>query len=763
LDQVVSFLFKYKEALLSKGQFGFGTRPSVFLLILLVAALGLFLYLIYASRTLRLSPGWRAGLIALRCLLIAVIVFCVMRPVVVIPSVVPQSTYVAVVVDDSASMLLPDEDGGARLDTVKRLLSADSGFTRALSDKFKVRLYRFSSLAEQVSGDAELSAAGTETNLAAALDQVTRDSAGLPFSGMVLISDGASNAESDLTADLSATLNNIRARRLPVYTIGVGQKKIEGDVELVRATAPRRALKNSPVTVELLVKASGDQRTVKIDITEDNHLLRSQSVPVPAEGTAVARITFTPSSAGLHRYRFFAPPAEGDPIAENNSQELLIEVQDARPRILYIEGEPRWEYGKMRESLSEEKNITLVSILRSAEGKYYRQGVTSGEELASGFPKSEAELFKFDALVLGSIEATFFSFEQLKAIEQFVSRRGGTLIALGGTKSFNAGGYQNTPLADLLPVYLRGQVAGGESQTFKAGPADRGRDHPATRLVEDSEASQAAWQQLPPVTLPEVITEIKPGATVVLEGRSTKDRNQSAPVLVEERYGRGRTLAMLASDTWRWQMMMESKDKSFETFWRNLLRYLVDPVRTPVEATTERSYYGTGEQVRIRAEVSDENFVRVGDASATASITAPSGDTFEVLMKPNSEGDFDGHIAGFVPDEEGLYRVEVKPARTSKQGGPLMTAQSNFLVGPINREARDAAQNEELLKRIASETGGGYYSSSQAGGLVEDLAHTEGPGTVRETKDLWDMPINFLLVVGLAAGEWFIRKRKGLA
>ncbi len=597
LDQVVSFLFKYREALLSKGQFGFGTRPSVFFLILLVAALGLFLYLIYASRSLRLSPGWRAGLIALRCLLIAIIIFCVMRPVVVVPSVVPQSTYVAVLVNDSASMLLPGEDGGTRLEAVKRLLSADSRFTRALSDKFKVRLYRFSSLAEQVSGEGELSASGSETNLAAALDHVARDSAGLPFSGMVLISDGASNAESDAASDMSSTINNIRARRLPVYTIGVGQKKIEGDVELVRASAPRRSLKNSPVTVELLIKSSGDQRTVKIDIIEDNHLLRSQTVPVPGEGTAVARITFTPSSPGLHRYRFVAPSAEGDPIPENNSQELLIEVQDARPRILYIEGEPRWEYGKMRDSLSEEKNITLVSILRSAEGKYYRQGVESGEELSSGFPKSEADLFKFDALIIGSVEATFFSFEQLKAIEQFASRRGGTLIALAGAKSFNAGGYQNTPLADLLPVYLRGEAAGGESQAFKAGPADRSRDHPATRLADDAEASQSAWQQLPPITLPEVITEIKPGATVVLEGRNTKDRNQSVPLLVEERYGRGRTLALLAADTWRWQMMMDSKDRSFETFWRNLLRYLVDPVRTPVEATTERSYYGTGEQV----------------------------------------------------------------------------------------------------------------------------------------------------------------------
>ena len=101
----------------------------------------------------------------------------------------------------------------------------------------------------------------------------------------------------------------------------------------------------------------------------------------------------------------------------------------------------------------------LVSVLRSADGKFYRQGVENADELVNGFPKSEEDLFKYDAMIIGSIEATFFTFDQLKAVEQFVSRRGGTLLALGGSKAFNAGGYGNTPLADLLPIYLNGREA----------------------------------------------------------------------------------------------------------------------------------------------------------------------------------------------------------------------------------------------------------------------------------------------------------------
>lgn len=762
MEQVVSFLFKYKESLYSKSQFGFGARPSVLLLIALVAGLAVLIYFIYVTPVVRLAPKWRAALIALRALLVVVIFFCIMQPIIVIPSVVPQSTYVAVLMDDSASMNFPDTQSATRLETIKQLMSPQGGFYTELGNKFKVRPLKFSAAAERVKDADELTGAGAETNLDAALEQAARESSGLPYSGIVLITDGSSNSSGASAETISTTLANLRARSLPVYVIGVGPAAMEGDVEIVRATAPRRVLAGSPITAEVLIRAGGQARSARIDLSEDNRLLRSSDVAIQSDATTVSRISFTPSSPGVHRYRFTAQAPPDDPIVENNSQEMLIEVLDSKPKILYIEGEPRWEYGKMRESLAEEKNIVVASVLRSADGKYYRQGIENADELAAGFPKSEEELFKYDALMIGSVEATFFTFDQLKAIEQFVSRRGGTLLALGGSKAFNAGGYSNTPMADLLPVFIRAESASaGESQSFRAAVAERGRDHPAARLAEQPDANQKAWEQLPAITLPEVISDTKPGATVVLEARSKADSSRAVPLLIEQRYGRGKTIVLTASDTWRWQMMMESKDKSFETFWRNLLRYTVDSVRHRVEASAERSFYSTGEPVRIRAEVADEKYLNIGNASVIARITTPSGRAVDVVMSASADAGFEGYAAQFVADEEGIHQVEVT-ASSSKQAG-LAPAKASFVVGQLNREAREAAQNVELLKRIAAETGGGYYTAAQAADLIDDITHSEGPGTVRETKDLWDMPINFILIIGFAAGEWFIRKRKGLA
>ena len=303
-----------------------------------------------------------------------------------------------------------------------------------------------------------------------------------------------------------------------------------------------------------------------------------------------------------------------------------------------------------------------------------------------------------------------------------------------------------------------------ESQTFKAAPSERGKDHPAARLQDDPDANAKAWEQLPPITLPEVATETKPGATVILEARSSQEKNRAVPLLIEERYGRGRTLALMASDTWRWRMMLESKNKSFETFWRNLLRHMVSSVRQRTEVSTQRSFYGQGERVNLRVEIADEKFTNIRDAAVTARISGPSGQAVDVLMKPTVEGGFEGYAGSFVAAEDGVHSVEVTARRGSKgQEATISSARTSFIVGPLNREAHDAAQNRELLKRIAAETGGEYYSLDQTDRLIEDLTHTEGGNSVRVVHDLWDMPINFMLAIALAAAEWFIRKRRGLA
>ncbi|HKR13509.1 MAG TPA: glutamine amidotransferase [Pyrinomonadaceae bacterium] len=763
MNQLVRFLFGHEQAVFTNGRFGFDVRPGPLLLVLIVLLIAAFIYFVYLRSRVRLSKGTTATLIVLRVALLTLLVTLLLRPVVVVSSVIPRSSYVAIVVDDSVSMKLGDTQNGAtRIDAVKQtLLSADqNSFLNRLDAKFKTNIYGFAGGLSRLKGAEDLFAEGRTSDLAGALDETVKRSSGMPLSAIVLATDGASN----VPRDLAATLRELRARDIPVFTVGVGNTARPMDAELTRINMPRRVLVGSRVNIETYVGLSGYQATkVLIGVREDGRAIKTEEFNLRGNDTQAVNLEITPTTPGIHRYTVEITPLDGELTIENNKQDSLVEVISGPLRLLHVEGEPRWELGKIRESLAlNEKNIILVSLQRTGENKFYRQGIGNQGELATGFPVTEEELFSYDGLVLGSVEAGFFTADQLRAIEAFVARRGAGLLAIGGRLAFDGGRYKGTTIDDLLPVSLTGgpiDDAASFSPVYKAILTGAGQAHPITRLTDDRGANQKAWNELPPISVSQVLTNIKPGASVLLEARRA-DGGQTVPLLVQQRYGRGQTLALTTSDTWRWRMRMDSKNNAHETFWRQMLRYVVSSTPRQIEIGAEKDVYSMDDTINIVADIRDKLFNPVNDANATARVTKPSGTVVDVPLKFTTLNAVNTYAGEFKADELGEHKIEL--TGTSAGLGTL-NAKSSILVSDLNREYYSAAQNSDLLKRISAETGGKYYTPAEAQLLLDDLVYRQTPYSERVTKDLWDMPINFMLIVGLLTGEWFLRKREGLA
>jgi uncharacterized membrane protein len=767
MERLVQFLSGHERAVFTNGRFAFDLRPHAAVLVVLAALLVAFVYFVYVRRTARVSTRNRAALVALRSALLLLVLFLLLKPVVVVPSVVPRSSTVALLADDSRSMQMADAAGGlTRLEAVKgALFSPEGAFLARLRERFKTEAYAFSSGLDAVGGGEELTGEGLSSDLGGAVAEASRRSAGAQLSAVVLVSDGAAN----VTADLAAQLRNLRARGLPVYTVGVGSARRPADAELVRVQLPRRVLVGSSVEVEAFVRVTGyGPAKVRVAASEDGRAVKTEEYSLRGGEAEAVRMELVPAVAGTHRYTFEVQPLEGELTVENNRREALVEVVEGPLRVLYVEGEPRWEHGKLRDAMSRgEKQVELVSLLRTGENKLYRQGVSGEAELAAGFPRTEEELFAYDGLMLGSVEAGFFSAEQLRAVEAFVARRGGGLLAVGGRYAFGGGGYAGTVVADVLPLAPGARAAGAAPETnpsanapvFKAQLTARGASHPITRLSEDRQLSQKTWGELPPVSVPEPAAGVKPGATVLLEARRAGG-GAAVPLLAQQRYGRGQALAFAASDTWRWRMRMDSKSNAHENFWRQMLRYLVQSSPRQFEVAAEQDVYAPGDSVRIVADLRDRKFNAAADARAVARVTASSGAYADVPLRFTARDDANVYVGEFRAEEPGRHRVEL-----TASGAAIgeAAAQSEFLVAELNREFYDAALNEELLRRIAAETGGKYYALDEVGALVDDLTYRKTDNSRPVTKDLWDMPVNFLLLVGLLSGEWFLRKRHGLA
>ncbi|HEY8228329.1 MAG TPA: glutamine amidotransferase [Pyrinomonadaceae bacterium] len=762
MNQLVRFFFGHEQAVFTNGRFGFGLRPNPVLLILIALGVAAFIYYLYVRKRTRLPKRTAAVLMTLRAVLLILIVMLLLRPVVVVSSVIPRSSYISLVVDDSLSMKLSDTSGGvSRLDTTKQaLFSGDKSFLKQLEDRFKTNLYGFAGTLTRLKDGNDLYGEGRSSDVAGALAETIKRSSGMPLSAIVIATDGAANVPNDL----AATIRELRARDIAVFTIGVGNTSKALDAELVRVSIPRRVLVGSRLNIQAFASLSGFGATkALIGVREDGRAIKTEEFNLRGNDTQPVELEITPNNPGVHRYTIEITPLDGELTIENNKQDALVEVVEGPARVLHVEGEPRWELGKIRESLQpNEKNVVLVSLQRTGENKFYRQGISNQGELATGFPKTEEELFSYQGLILGSVEAAFFTAEQLRSIEAFVARRGGGVLALGGRLAFDGGRYKGTPIEDLLPLTLQGRtidVADSFAPVYKPQLTTAGQSHPITRLQEDRAANQKLWNELPPISIAEGLTNVKPGATVLLEGRKAGN-NSTVPLLVQQRYGRGQTLALTASDTWRWRMRMDAKSTAHETFWRQALRYLVSGAPLQTEVSAEQDVYALDDMIRVIADIRDKRFNPVSDAHTSAKITKPSGAVVDVPLKFTTLNDVNTYVGQFKADEPGQHRIDL--VGTSTTIGPV-SAKSNLLVSEANREFYGAVQNSDLLKRIATETGGKYYQTNELQALLDDLTYRQTPYSERVTKDLWDMPINFMLIIGLLTGEWFLRKREGMA
>jgi uncharacterized membrane protein len=760
MDAIFEFLFKYRSLAFEQGEIVFGAPASVRLwlgLAGLLAASAVATYTIARGRSSVADRGIMAGL---RVALLALLVFCLMQPTLVLSTVVPQQNFVGVLIDDSRSMALENEDGTDRSDFITSAFGADSELLTALSDRFVLRFFRFSDLARRIDGLEELTFDGTHTDIGTALDGARAELAGVPLSGLVVVSDGADNDDRALTEALVP----LQASGVPVFTVGVGDEAITPDIEMGRVELPRAVLEGSTLMVDVVVTQFGfGERSVPIIVEDDTRILAEETVELGPDGEpVVARIGFELDRTGSRRIEFRIPTQDGERVDRNNRRTAWVDVRGEREKILYFEGEPRFEVKFMRRAVDEDENLQLVVLQRTAESKFLRLSVTDSTELQFGFPTTREELYRYRALVLGSIEASFFTIDQLQMIADFVSERGGTLLFLGGHAAFAEGGWQGTPVEEVMPVVMENPLSGDTDyfQEVKVLPTPAGLAHPTVQLDAELTEVRERWDSLPPLTLVNPIFDTRPGATTLLTGQHTNGMSPDQIVLAFQRYGRGKAIALTAQDTWLWQMHADIplEDQSHESFWQQMLRWLVDGVPTSISVSTDQERVEPGETVRLVASVSDSTFLDVNDATVTARVRSPSGvvDSLPVEWTVETDGEY---AVDFRPAELGDYRIELVAER---EGAVLGTDEAYLHAAPSDDEYFDAARRTPLLERIAEETGGRFYTPESVGDLPDDITISGAGVTLVEEHDLWDMPAIFLALLLLMGAEWGFRRVRGL-
>ncbi len=719
----------------------------------------------------RLTPRRRWLLLGLRLGVIALALFAMLRPTLVYTTSKPRSATLAVLIDRSRSMLVADSVGGrTRWEMLSSAIGDALPAFDELSKNVELKLYAFDANVQSLelaSGRLDLGPlpVGEQTAIGAALDDVLRREAGKRLIGVVVLSDGAQRAYAPRDIAPQTPARRLADLGFPLYTFPFGQARGLGqarDVVLTdlavnptvyvknelaaRATARIEGFDNQPVPVQLLFEGPGGKL----------HVVASQELTGGASGTSLPIVlTTVPELPGEYKLTVQVPAQPGELVTTNNALSTFVTVLKGGVNVLYIEGALRVDQVYLRRSLDASQDIKVDFVRLDP-----RDGQARPVALAERFQPG-----KYDVYVIGDVDASQFQPEEIEALADAV-RNGAGLVMLGGFHTFGPGGYSETPLADLIPVKLDprerqrlGDPPRGDvhlSGPLKIKPtAPIGERHYLTDLTGGDRA--AAWSKLPPLEGANKLGAPKPGAQVLATA------GDAQPLLVIGEAG-GRVAAFGGDTTWRW--WMEGFAPQHKRFWRQMILWLAHKDQLTdgnVWIKLANRRFERGSRVEFTAGARSPQGEDLLDAKLAADITLPDGSTTKLHLIRQGDvvsGTFDG------TNTDGDYAINI--TADTATGEPIGDARARFLVFKQDLELDNAAADPMLLASLSAMTGsagGRSFAPEELPTLIGELASQPPEMEIEAQEKItpWDTWPFFMLFVTTLSGEWYLRKKWGLA
>ncbi len=736
------------------------------------------------------GPRWVAVTSAgLKLVGIAALALCLVEPLLTGSRPSPGANIFVVLVDTSQSLKVRDGDSDrTRADWSKKLLEGNPAWRARLGQDFDTRNFVFDTHLRGVDGFDALTFDGTATSLHAALGAVAKRYQGRPLAGVLLVSDG--NATDDDTVDWSALP--------PVYPVLPPTARSPKDIAVRRVTLNQTNFEAAPVALTAEVSASefnGEPVVAVVTDEAGKEVARQEGTPSADDEVLPFRFQFKPERAGVAFYRVEArSKAKADEQTLANNGRLVVVDRGGGPyRVLYVCGRPNWEFKYLRRSLDEDSEVQFVGLVRVArrQPKFDFRDAHKGPpdnplfknfdnpdaetaerrdqpvlirlntedeiELRGGFPQTAADLYRYHAVIIDDLEAAFFTPDQHLLLRNFVARRGGGFLMLGGPDSFAAGKYDRTPVGDVLPVYADrpGNPAGSE---YRLTLTREGWLQPWVRTRKTEGEENARLNALSAFQTVNVTGPAKPGATVLAQ--VSDPSGNSLPALVAQPFGKGRSAALLIGDLWRSHLRRDDpKQDDFERAWRQTIRWLVADVPGRVDVRASPAAGTATPTTELTTRAGDPEYQPLDNAVVSVRVVRPNKE--EVTLTAESDAREAGtYVAKFVPRETGAYRAVATV--TAPDGSSVGRREVGWCVQPEADEFARLDPNRELLEAIASRTNGEVVPADGLDEFVASLPSRKAPNMETWVSPLWHRGSYFLLALACLVGEWGLRRRFGM-
>jgi hypothetical protein len=750
---------------------------------LVVIAAGLLLAaMMFTSREFRqMKPRRRWTLVGVRVTVFVLVVLAMLRPTLVYTEIRQQPATLVVLLDRSKSMQTADAFGDrSRWEALRETVNESLPLLSDMGENVEVKVYAFDRDLSQLDfADGKLdpgkTAAGAQSAIGAVLDDVLRREAGKRVAGVILLSDGAQQAFAPRDMQPQTSARRLNDLPTPLFTVTFGQDRSatqSRDIALTDLVVNPTVFTKNELSIAGTARINGlIGQKIPLQVlfeTEPGKLtpVAAANIEAKQNGEQIKfEITYVPESPGERKLTVRAAPQQGERITTNNELSTFVNVLEGGLNVLFLEGEPRVEQKFIRTSLATSPDIHVDFVWFDKRDR-------------SHWPVDLADRLKpgqYNVYIIGDLDSTVFRKEDLEQLQKNVAEGAG-LMMLGGFHSFWAGGYQKTPLADVLPLAVR-PADNLSRQDFDAkiredlhlkplplpGTTRKGiamLPHPrfgyeSPMRLAGPQQNREAWEKLPPLEGANKFDALKPAA------RPLAVSPDGAPLLVAAEPGNGRVLAFAGDSTWRW--WMHGFQPQHKRFWRQVILWLAkkdesDEKNVWIKLAQRR--FPPGAKIDFSAGAKTTEGETITGAKFDAALVSADATRRPIPLTRQTE-----QLLGNLRDvvNPGDYSIVVS---ATKDGALVGEAKARFSIFEQDLELENAAARPELMASLAKLTaasGGEAIAPEELPALLKRIKEEPRDREVEtETKYTpWDSSPFFLLVVGLLCAEWYLRKHWG--
>ncbi|MEE9392483.1 MAG: hypothetical protein V3W41_08255 [Planctomycetota bacterium] len=766
---------------------------GVLLVMVLVGLIGWGVWWLYRRDGVALTRRQRWGLTALRTTAIVLVLMMFLEPVLVSERETQKPSKLLILRDVSASM---DIEDGLEDPESARAIAAALGLTKpeAIGDKSRqdlvdialsggleralerdgdrqVQVHEFADrFFLEPETDPELSRAARDyTAIGSSLEQALAAYHGQGLAGILLISDGQSNAGPlpARSAELAAALG------VPVHVLGVGGSKEARNAAITKVDSNEVTFVKDKIQIKVYVDARGmpsESATVALERSVDGGAwepLQNQEI-IFDEAGKLSELSFESSLDRPGEIHFRARLEDLGPeiTTEDNSASSKTRVVKRKMRVLLVAGLAFPEVQFLINTLMRDQSIEVSSWLMFAESAYKQKG----NKIITRLPQSEDELDEYDCVVLYDTDLRQMPANFGRMLNEFVGKSGGGLVFIAGESStadlFDRKHSGSDEITAILPVVrepgvfqTRIEMRLSAQSEWKLELTRAGARDSLFRFDDDPERSREIMRALPGMYWYFPVTREKPGATVLARHGDARMSNQYGRhvVIATQLYGPGRTYFLGLDSTFRWRFLREAH---YDQFWARLVNDagLAKRLggRQPFTVATDRASYAPGSVVTLQATFRDIDDLDVGRTTIVGEIESgdEGGESLLFSAVPGVPGRFE---AQYQVRTSGPHFVRAWASEAPQDGAKPVTYE--FRVEFPNRELAAPSQDRTQLAAIAAATQGRVFNLAEIDEIPDAFAIGKISRRQQERQELWDAPILFALALLLIFIEWFLRKR----